>query len=157
MGAKETGDSAAGKADVREIEPYWGDPERSQPRRDVARSERVAGITWLSIGAVIAVLLAALYLGSRITVSSSSVPFPWPLVAAPWFNYVLVKTAMLWTDNRSVAAIPLWTWVAGYSILVFWPAIPGTGGDTIVGGTLWGLLLLPVGAAGGGWALLRLK
>lgn len=138
-------------------EPHWGDPERRQVRRDTTRAERRAGIIWLCVGALAAVLLAALYLGSRITVGDTSVPFPWPLVATPWFLVVLTKTALLWTDNRSLAAAPMWTWLAGYLILVFWPAIPGLGGDTILGGSLTTLLLLPLGLAGGGWALLRLK
>lgn len=144
--------------DVTEVaEPDWGHPERSQVRRDTTRSERTAGIVWLSVGALAAVFLAALYLGSRITVGDMSVPFPWPVVAAPLFNYVLVKTALLWTENRQVATVPLWVWLAGYGLLLVWPALPFTGGDTILAGTVWSLLLLPLGAAGGGWALLRLR
>ncbi|HIW90082.1 MAG TPA: hypothetical protein H9870_00200 [Candidatus Corynebacterium avicola] len=157
MGTDKTKNAQANGADVRDLEPHWGDPERSQPRRDTTRSERVAGIVWLSVGAVVSVLLAVLYLGSRVTFGSVSVPFPWPLVVAPWFNYVLSKTALLWTDNRSIASIPLWTWLAGYALLLFWPALPGTGGDTVVASNIWSLLLLPAGAFGGGWAFLRLK
>ncbi|MGO1948239.1 MAG: hypothetical protein ACTH1D_01320 [Mycobacteriaceae bacterium] len=157
MATERRNDNSSSVRSVAELEPDWGNPNRSQPRRDTSRSERVAGITWLSIGAVVAVLLAVLYLGSRITVGDTSIPVPWPLLAAPWFNYVLVKTAMLWTDNRSIAAIPLWVWLIGYGLLVFWPVLPGTGGDTVLGSSIWGLLLLPFGAAGGGWALLRLK
>lgn len=153
----ENASAPAESAESTDAEPHWGDPGRSQVRRDTSRSERVAGIVWLSVGAVVAVLLAALYMGSRITVGSVSVPFPWPVVAAPWFNYVLVKTALLWTDNRRVAAVPLWVWLAGYAVLLLWPVLPLTGGDTILAGTVWSLLLLPLGAAGGGWALLRLK
>lgn len=138
-------------------EPHWGDPERRQVRRDTTRSERTAGIIWLCIGAVAALLIAALYLGSRVTVGGTSVPVPWPLIATPWFLAVLTKTALLWTDNRSVAAAPLWTWLVAYLILVLWPAIPGLGGDTILGSSLATLLLLPLGLAGGGWALLRLE
>ncbi|MEY8564995.1 hypothetical protein [Corynebacterium sp.] len=138
-------------------EPHWGDPERSQVRRDTSRAERVAGIIWLCVGALVAILLSALYLGSRITVGDVSVPFPWPVLAAPWFNHVLVKTALLWTDDRRIAAAPLWVWLAGYALLLFWPVLPGLGGDTVLPGTVWALLLLPLGAAGGGWALLRLK
>lgn len=138
-------------------EPDWGHPERPQVRRDTTRSERTAGIIWLSVGALAAVLLATLYLGSRITVGETSVPFPWPVLAAPWFNYVLVKTALLWTDNRQIAAVPLWVWLAGYGLLLVWPALPFAGGDTLLPGTVWALLLLPLGAAGGGWALLRVK
>lgn len=138
-------------------EPHWGDPGRRQVRRDTTRGERTAGIVWLCVGALAAVLLAVLYLGSRITVGDLAVPFPWPLVATPWFLTVLTRTALLWTDNRAVAAAPLWTWLAGYLVLVFWPALPGSGGDTILGASLTTLLLLPIGLAGGGWALLRLK
>lgn len=151
MGAQDGTDTS------RTAEPHWGDPERSQVRRDTSRPERVAGIVWLCVGAVVATLLSALYLGSRITVGEVSVPFPWPVVVAPWFNFVLVRTAMLWTDNRRVAATPLWVWLATYSVLLFWPVLPGAGGDTPLGGTVWAVLLLALGAAGGGWALLRLK
>lgn len=138
-------------------EPHWGDPEKSQVRRDTTRGERVAGIIWLCVGALAAVLLASLYLGSRVTVGGVSLPVPWPLVATPWFMAVLTRTALLWTDNRTVASAPLWTWLTGYLVLVFWPALPGLGGDTVLGSSLTTLLLLPLGLAGGGWALLRLK
>ncbi|HCT15085.1 hypothetical protein [Corynebacterium nuruki] len=140
-----------------DVEPHWGDPERSQVREDTSRGERIAGITWLSVGAVVSLLIAALYLGSRISIGDTSVPVPWPVLAAPLFNWVLTRTALLWTGDRRIAAIPLWVWLAGYLILVFWPALPGLGGDTILGSSLWTLLLLPAGLAGGGWALLRLK
>jgi len=70
---------------------------------------------------------------------------------------VLTRTALLWTDNRNIASAPLWTWLVGYLVLVFWPALPGLGGDTILGGTVMTLLLLPLGLLGGGWALVRLK
>lgn len=138
-------------------EPHWGDPAHQQVRRDTTHRERVAGIVWLCVGALAACFLAVLYLGSRLTIGTVAIPLPWPLVATPWFLIVLTRTALLWTENRAIAAIPVWTWLAGYFIFLLWPALPGLGGDTILGSSFATLLLLPAGLAGGGWALLRLK
>lgn len=138
-------------------EPHWGDPARQQVRRDTTHRERVAGIVWLCVGALAACFLAVLYLGSHLTIGTAAIPLPWPLVATPWFLIVLTRTALLWTSNRAIATIPLWTWLGGYFLFLLWPALPGLGGDTLLGSTLATLLLLPAGLAGGGWALLRLK
>lgn len=139
-------------AQVRTSEPNWGHPTRSQVRRDTSRAERIAGIVWLTIGALFCLFVSVLYIGSRVTIGSVNLPLPWTILFAGLMLYVLSKTALLWTDNKLIAGIPAATWLAGFVILAAWPALP-LGGDMIVPASLWAMLLMIAGMIGGGFPL----
>ncbi len=145
----------AGGGDVA-VEKHWGDPDRSQPREEFARGEVATGIAWLSVAALVSLVLEVVYLGARIDVGGISIPVPWTIVAAYVFNLIITRTAMLWTDRSNIALIPMWTWIAGYVFLWFWTALP-FGGDQVMGEWARTLLLLVAGIVGGGWPLRRRK
>ncbi|MEL4163044.1 hypothetical protein [Corynebacterium bovis] len=147
------GDRPVGPTD----EPHWGDPDRSQVRRDTSRGERIAGIGWLTVGALASLAIEVAYLGTRVTVGDTPVPLPWTVLLAAVANYVLVTTALLWTPRKAAAGVPLTVWLIGFLALVFWPALPGTGGDTLLGGSVWTLVLMVAGLLGGGFPLMRIK
>lgn len=134
------------------VEKHWGDPDRSQPREEFARGEAATGIAWLSVAALVSLVLEVVYLGARIDVGGISIPVPWTIVAAYVFNLIITRTAMLWADRRNIALIPMWTWIAGYVFLWFWTALP-FGGDQVMGEWARTLLLLVAGIVGGGWPL----
>lgn len=98
-------------------EPNWGNPEKSQVRRDVSKGEIAAGIAWLSIGSLASLAIEVLYLDTRVPVGNLSVPFPWTVVFAGLFGLVLSRTALLWTDKRGIAGIPFAVWLLGFFTL----------------------------------------
>ena len=67
---------------------------------------------------------------------------PLSILIAFLFNQVLSKTALLWTKNKIVAAIPIMVWLAGF--LAF-AVNDGVKGDILVGADVRGLLLLAPG------------
>lgn len=134
-------------------EPNWGNPEKSQVRTDTSRAERISGIAWLSIGGLFGLFVSILYVGVRLNVGETSIPVPWVLVFAFFLNYVISKTALLWTPNRLIAAIPLLLWVVGFVILAAWAFLP-FGGDTLVPSSMWSMALMVMGMLGGMWPLL---
>ena len=119
---------AVNPEETRRSEPHWGDPNRSQVRRDTTRRERIAGIAWLSVGAAFGLFVSVLYLGSRISIGEVSIPLPWTILFAGVFNWIITKTALLWTPNKAIAAIPTWIWLAGFIALLMWPALSSSGG-----------------------------
>ncbi|RAV32172.1 hypothetical protein, partial [Corynebacterium heidelbergense] len=125
---------------------------KSQVRRDTTRAERIAGLVWLTIGAIFCLFICVLYIGTRIGVGGTSIPFPWPIVFAALFNAALTKTALLWTPNQVIAAIPVIVWFLGFILIAALPTLP-LGGDTLLPSTLWTILLLTAGLAGGAWPL----
>lgn len=125
-------------------EPHWGDPNRSQVRRNTTRRERTAGITWLCVGALFGLFVSVLYQGTRITIGEVSIPFPWTIIFAGVLNWIITKTALLWTPSKSIASIPMWTWLAGFLLLLMWPSLSGSG-DTLVPSSLSTFGLLTVG------------
>ncbi len=135
-------------------EPHWGDPNRSQVRKDVTRGEVVVAIVWLSVAALASLVIEIVYLGARIQVGDLSVPVPWVLVLAYVMNLILTNTALLWTSHRGIAAVPLVVWIIGLGLVLLWPAIPG-GGDTAMGPWIRTSLLITAGAVGGFLPLLR--
>lgn len=143
--------AAGAKAPV--DEPDWGNTNKSQARKDTTRAERISGITWLTVGALFCLFVSVLYVGVRLPVGDSSIPFPWTVVFAFFMNRAITKTALLWTDNRMIAGIPVWVWIFGFVVLAAWPALP-FGGDTLVAGNIWALALMISGAIGGMWPLL---
>lgn len=134
-------------------EPDWGNPHKSQARRDTTRAERISGIAWLTIGGLFCLFISVLYIGTRLSLGQASIPVPWTVVFAFFMNRAITKTALLWTDNRMVAGIPMWVWISGFVVLAAWPTLP-FGGDTLVAGSIWALALMIAGAIGGMWPLL---
>lgn len=61
---------------------------------------------------------------------------------------------MLWTDIKSVAAVPLFTWVLGFAFILVWSVAVG---DQLVGSNIRSVLLLFAGIAGGIWPLVKGK
>ncbi len=128
---------------------------RSFIHRGLSRGEVIGGIFWLSLGAVISLMLEVIYLGTWITLpGGTQVAFPYTIVIAFFFNMVLTRTSMLWTDIRSVAAIPMFVWVFGFAFLLVWSVVFG---DQLVGSNIRTVLLLFVGLAGGIWPLVKEK
>ena len=93
--------------------------------------------------AVAAALLLPLYLGA--------VPLPLSALVSGAVNAVLVWAAGRWTDSRSLAALPLWAWLAAVAVL----SLGGPGGDVVFGG-YWFLVLLVLGALPPLWVLRRM-
>ncbi|MCK7637995.1 hypothetical protein [Corynebacterium pygosceleis] len=123
--------------------------------REHTTGEKAVGLAWLSVGALLSVLLEVVYVGARITLpTGQTVAFPFTILIAFGFTLVLSRTALLWTENRLAAGVPLGVWLAGYLALLIWPSVTG---DVIVAETLRGVLLLLAGATGGGWPLIRGK
>ncbi|WP_295642586.1 hypothetical protein [uncultured Corynebacterium sp.] len=133
-------------------EPNWGHPTKSQIRMDTTRGEKISGIVWLTIGALAGLFISVLYLGTRFTIGGTSWPLPWTIVFAGWFNSVISRTAMLWTPNRAIAGIPVMVWLIGFVVLSAWPFLPFAK-SVLVPSTLWSMLVLVVGLAGGMWPL----
>lgn len=101
-------------------------------RDDFTRREAIAGLVWLSIGALVSLVLEAVYLN-----------WLW-VVAALLFNAVVTKTARLWSSKW--ALLPLAVWVAGFFASL--ALLPPTG---------WSLVLFVAGIVGGVWPLVRRK
>ncbi|MFC6146355.1 hypothetical protein [Corynebacterium nasicanis] len=124
-------------------------------RTDFSRGEAVGGLVWLSVAALIAVLLQVVYLGTWVTLPGGArlaVPYTIPL--AFLFNMVLTRTARLWNPEPLVAAIPLYVWLAGYGALMMGVVVTG---DQLLGSNIRAVLLLFAGVAGGVWPLVRGK
>lgn len=121
----------------------------------LSRGEVVGGIFWLSLGALVSLLLEVVYLGTWITLpGNTQIAFPYTILIAFLFNMVLTRTSMLWTDIKSVAAAPLFTWVLGFAFILVWSVAVG---DQLVGSNIRSVLLLFAGIAGGIWPLVKGK
>ena len=139
------------------IEKHWGDPQHSQPRELVARSEKIMGITWLAVGALISLILEVLYLGVWMPVGDGSqLAFPITVVIAGGFNFVLSRTALLWTRTWSVASIPLYAWFIGFVLVAAVPYMPGSHQSVLLLNSVRTVMLLSAGVFGGVWPLLRM-
>lgn len=131
-------------------EEHWGDPNRAQPREDTTRKERIAGIAWLSIGALFGLFICVIYLGTQITVAEVHYPLPWPILFAPLFNNAISRTAKLWTDSLAIATIPMAVWLVAVLLIAAWPAV---GSGLLMPTNLWALLMMFCGFIGGVWPL----
>lgn len=130
-----------------------GEKTRSFIRTDFSRGEAVAGLAWLSLGALISVLLEIVYLGTWITLpGGAQVAFPYTIVIAFLFTMVLTRTAKLWTTRPWLAAVPLYVWIGGYLVFAFWVEVTG---DQLVGANIRAILLFVAGIAGGVWPLVN--
>lgn len=150
-GGHATGEPAGAGPEV-DVEKHWGDPDRSQPREVFARGEVATGIAWLTVAALVSLILEVVYLGTWVHLGPVSLPLPWTVVVAYVFNIIITRTALLWTDDRRIALVPLGAWIAGYVFLWIWTGLP-FGGDQVLGQTLRSVALLVAGIAGGGWPL----
>lgn len=131
------------------------DRSRTRLRTDLDRGEKVSGLAWLSAGAFFSALIAVVYLGSQLTLPGGvTVAFPWPILAAAWFNAVLTRTAKLWGTNVAVALIPLAVWCAGLLLLFIGPEVTR---ELLVGNNILALALLAAGIMGGLWPVFRGK
>lgn len=121
----------------------------------LSRGEVVGGIFWLSLGSLVSLLLEVVYLGTWITLpGGAQVAFPYTIIIAFLFNMILTRTSLLWTDNKPVAALPLFVWVLGFAFLLVWSVAVG---DQLVGSNIRTVLLLFIGLAGGIWPLVKGK
>lgn len=116
-------------------------------RTDFSRAEAVAGLIWLSIGAIVSLTVEVAFVGGAV----GAVAAP---LAALGFNAVLTKTARLWTPSTWIALVPLVVWVSGFfaGMLVL-PAF----GFAPVPANAGAVVLLLAGLAGGVWPLFRAK
>ena len=76
---------------------------RPAVRDDFSQGEAIAGLVWLSVGALVSLVLEVVYLN-----------WIWVVVAL-LFNAVLTKTARLWSDTWALA--PLSVWAVSYTHL----------------------------------------
>ncbi|MCF4006886.1 hypothetical protein L1O03_06800 [Corynebacterium uropygiale] len=121
--------------------------------RPYSRGEVAVAMMWLCAGSLISLFIECAYVHSRLTLpGGGSVMFPITIVIAALFNGVLTRTALLWSRNIGVVAIPVLSWLVGYFLLLFGPAITG---DQLLGSSMRSLVLLIAGMAGGAWPLLR--
>ncbi len=80
----------------------------------------------LGVDGVLCALAGALLLPSYI----GAVPFPVSALLSGVLNVALVWAAGQWTTSKSLAALPLWTWLATVTVLT----LGGPGGDVVFGG-----------------------
>lgn len=118
------------------------------------RGEQVTGLVWLSLGALLSLLLEVVYLNVALTISGRSVVLPLSILAALWFNGVLTKTARLWSANPLVGAVPLIVWAGGFVALLI---VGEVGSIAALGDNIRSVLLLFAGIAGGVWPFVRRK
>ncbi|MBK4147608.1 hypothetical protein GWO60_07010 [Corynebacterium macginleyi] len=124
-------------------------------RTNFSRGEQVAGLIWLSLGALLSLFLEVIYLTARIPLANgASIAFPITIVIAAVFNVVLTRTARLWSDSTYIAAIPLIVWGLVFFALML--LVPITG-DVIVGNNILSLFLFLAGMGGGVWPFLKQK
>lgn len=116
---------------------------------EFSRGEAVSGLLWLSVGALLSLVLEVVYLGAYITLPSGMrIAFPITILIAWWFSKVLTKTARLWTPNPLIAAVPLIVWVLGFFAFL---VIGSTTGDQWLGSNIRTVALLFAGIIGGVW------
>ena len=123
-------------------EPHWGDPNREQVRQNTSIGEKITAFVFLSLGALALLSIEVPYLHQWVHIGSIAFPLPWTLLLAFFGNQVLLKTGLLWTKNRTIAAIPLWVWLVAWFALLMWTGLP-FGGDEALGASLR-TLMLPV-------------
>ena len=124
-------------------------------RTDFSRGEAGFGLLWLSIGALVSVLLEIVYLGTWITLpGGAKIAFPYTIIVAFLFNMVLTRTARLWTSTPAIALIPLTVWGLGFIGLMLGGGVTG---DQLVVSSIRSVALLAAGIAGGIWPLIRGK
>lgn len=89
---------------------------RPQVRTDFTAAEARSGLTWISVGAGMAVL---------VEVASISVLYGIPsILAAAGLGAVFTRTALLWVRDRTLLAlVPLLVWICGFALLALGPEV----------------------------------
>lgn len=124
----------------------WSHPDKYTYAQH-SRGEIAIGLLWLSLGALVSVLLEVVYLSFWVVLPGGhSIPLPYTIAVAFSFNWVLSATALLWTRRVPLALIPLLCWGLGYFILIFWQSLTG---DMLVASSLRSIVLLLAGTCGG--------
>lgn len=123
-------------------------------RTDFSRGEQVTGLVWLGLAALTSLLLEVVYLGARLPLGETGLPFPITILIAAWFNSVLTRTARLWSSHPAVALVPLMVWIAGFAGLAL---AGGISGVQALGASAGSLLLFFGGVCGGVWPLFAPK
>ena len=123
-------------------------PIRREPqvRTDFSPSEARWAIAWLSIGAMIAVLLQ---------VTSINAAWGIPSIATAFlFQGVVTRTGRLWTSKSVRVLVPTLVWAACFAMLYFGVDVTS---DILNNNSIRALALLTAGCLGGVWPLLRRK
>jgi len=89
---------------------------RPQVRTDFTAAEARSGLTWISVGAGMAVL---------VEVASISVLYGIPsILAAAGLGAVFTRTALLWVRDRTLLAlVPLLVWICSFALLAIGPEV----------------------------------
>lgn len=131
------------------------DRSRTRLRSDLDRGEKISALGWLGAASFFSVLIAVVYLGTDVTLPGGpTVPFPWPVLAAAWFNAVLTRTAKLWSTHIAVVLIPLALWCVGYLLFFIGPEVTR---ELLAGNNILAIALLVAGIMGGLWPVFRGK
>ena len=126
-----------------------------QLRTDFSRGEAALALVWLACAGLVSVLLEVVYLSIRIPLPNGySLAFPITIALAWWFNRVLTRTALLWTDRPAVAAIPFAVWALGLAGLISSGAMLP---DNLVPASIPAVGLVVAGVIGGVWPILNRK
>lgn len=127
-------------------QPISGKAQR-YTRQETSGGEKAVGIFWLSVGALVSVLLELVYLGAWLPLPGGmSIMFPVSIVIACLFNIVLTRTALLWSRKPIIAAIPTLVWGLGFLGLSSSAQITG---DLLVWPSLRSVFLFIFGLIGG--------
>lgn len=93
------------------------------------KSEVILAMVWLGFAAVISCIMEAALLDFTVQVAwgeqTRQIPVPWCLIAACWFNWVLSRTAALWSPQPVTAMIPVMIWAATALGLASLPQLTG--------------------------------
>lgn len=128
------------------MNPHDQPQQQPQPRTDFTPGEARAGIAWISVGALVALLVEVGSLDKLWGIPA--------IIAAAVLGGVGTKTGRLWTSKSIIALVPTFTWLAGLALLYVGPDVTR---ELLRTHYIPALLLLAVGVAGGVWPLLRGK
>lgn len=119
-------------------------PQRREPqlRTDFSRSEVRAAIAWLSVGALISVLLEIASLAALWGIPS--------IAGAFFFNGVVVRTGRLWASKSEW--VPVAVWIAGFALFSYGSDVTGA---LIAQNSIRAAVLFAAGCLGGVWPILR--
>lgn len=123
------------------------DPPRStrhpQVRTDFTAAEARTGLTWLSVGAGMAVLVEVASISTLYGVPS--------ILAAAGLGAVFTRTALLWVrDRRLLALVPLLAWICGFALLALGPEVTAA---MVAENKIRCAVLLAAACGGGVWPI----
>ncbi|APT92825.1 membrane protein [Corynebacterium phocae] len=111
--------------------------------------EKITALVWLSLGAVMSLLLEVIYLRARLPLGGGhTVAFPITIAVAFAFNMVLTKTARLWSSHPAIGAVPLSVWTVGFCGFFL---AGDLGSVQALGASAWAAGLFMAGILGGVW------